>query len=253
MALGQSAGQFSGNAQIELLGGRKAKLLRDFSYRDPANRLWRARKDYVSDGASIPEILWSLEGGPWAGSYRDAAIIHDFYCEDMSRSWEDTHDVFYDAMRSRGISEWEATRKHWAVYYLGPRWDATHRWTSVFGIGKRRRDDDSPGPRMTQSQALAVRIAEQRFFNLQAVEFASANNRLLAVGPDAFIVEEEPPRATFDFAAEVEQAEMRVDELATINDEGQVLVPPAELIFDRSEILTAPELSAEPMIGPGEL
>ena len=132
-------GEFSGNARVELLSGRKIKLITEFSYKDPSGKVWKVPEGYVSDGASIPRVLWSAVGGPLDGAYRDAALIHDFYCDVMEHSWEQTHRVFFDGMITKGLSIAEATKKFWAVFYFGPRWDSQYRWTGVMQLNKRPR------------------------------------------------------------------------------------------------------------------
>jgi hypothetical protein len=67
-------------------------------------------------------MLWSIAGGPFEGKYRNAAIIHDYYCVLQSRPWRDTHLVFYNAMRAADVEERQAKLMYGAVYYFGPRW-----------------------------------------------------------------------------------------------------------------------------------
>jgi hypothetical protein len=60
---------------------------------------WNVPNGYKTDGASVPAALWALYP-PFTGSYRSAAVIHDYYCDNKERSWQDTHKVFYFAMRA---------------------------------------------------------------------------------------------------------------------------------------------------------
>jgi hypothetical protein len=84
---------------------------------------WPVPAEIELDGASIPKALWSLIGGPFEGRYRDASIVHDYYCAARTRGWRDTHRVFYEAMRSSGESAAKAKIMYYAVYRFGPRWD----------------------------------------------------------------------------------------------------------------------------------
>ncbi len=77
------------------------------------------------DGASIPQALWSLIGGPFEGKYRDASVIHDYYCDVRLKSWRTVHRVFYNAMRVSGVSEARAKLMYAAVFFGGPRWSDT--------------------------------------------------------------------------------------------------------------------------------
>jgi hypothetical protein len=54
-----------------------------------------------------------------------AAVIHDYWCKIKSRSWENVHRIFYEAMLTDGVPEAQAKAMYLAVYYRGPRW---HPW-----------------------------------------------------------------------------------------------------------------------------
>ena len=69
----------------------------------------------------MPSALWALYP-PFTGNYRSAAVIHDFYCDNKERSWQDTHMVFYFAMRAAHVDEKTAKIMYVAVYLFGPRW-----------------------------------------------------------------------------------------------------------------------------------
>jgi hypothetical protein len=56
-------------------GGREMRLLRSVTYTDPAGVAWNAPEGFVTDGASIPRVFWSIVGGPFEGPYRSAAVI----------------------------------------------------------------------------------------------------------------------------------------------------------------------------------
>ena len=120
-------GRFPTSAKVEFISegkgaGRLMRLLEDFSYIDPQGTVWTARKGYETDGASIPKAVWSLVGGPFEGLYRDAAIIHDWYCYKKDKPWRDVHRVFYYASRAAGVQELEAKKLYLAVRIGGPKW-----------------------------------------------------------------------------------------------------------------------------------
>ena len=52
--------------------GRDMYLLRDCIYEDPKHYKWTASVESKVNGASIPQIFWSLIGGPYEGLYRNA-------------------------------------------------------------------------------------------------------------------------------------------------------------------------------------
>lgn len=101
--------------------GRKVTLLQPYAFVDPTGTEWDVPDGYKTDGASVPTALWALYP-PFTGNYRSAAVIHDYYCDTMSRSWQDTHKVFYYAMRAANVDEKTAKIMYGAVYLFGPRW-----------------------------------------------------------------------------------------------------------------------------------
>lgn len=108
---------------ILLDDGRKAKLIEPISYHQRDGTQWPVPADANLDGASIPRPLWSIIGGPFEGKYRNASIVHDRYCDTEERSWQDTHRMFYDAMRCSGVDSVKARVMFYAVYRFGPRWE----------------------------------------------------------------------------------------------------------------------------------
>jgi Protein of unknown function (DUF1353) len=121
-ALGESFGHYIGKFVAEFADdGRKVTLLEPFGYVDPAGKEWNVPDGYKTDGASVPAALWALYP-PFTGNYRSAAVIHDFYCDNKERSWQDTHMVFYFAMRASHVDEKTAKLMYVAVYLFGPRW-----------------------------------------------------------------------------------------------------------------------------------
>ena len=67
-------------------------------------------KDFVSDAATIPRLLWPLF--PPDGPYLRAAVIHDYlYSIDCPRWLSDA--VFRNVMRVDGVALW----RRWLVFY----------------------------------------------------------------------------------------------------------------------------------------
>lgn len=102
--------------------GRTMTLLEDFVYVDPAGVEWKAPKGSQVNGASIPQFLWSVMGGPYEGKYRNASVVHDVECDVKKRDWLSVHRMFYGAMTCSGVEELQAKVMYWAVYQCGPRW-----------------------------------------------------------------------------------------------------------------------------------
>jgi len=119
-----SHGTFSGEPKTQWLTDpnqpdRNMRLLEDFSFTDPMGKKWMTPKDYVVDGASIPQALWTTVGSPYTGDYRRASIVHDKACDDAvndpaARRAADR--MFYQACRAGGCSIEQAT-----LLYIGVR------------------------------------------------------------------------------------------------------------------------------------
>lgn len=103
--------------------GRNMYLLGDYAFVDNAGSTWNVPKGAEVDGASIPRMFWSLMGGPFEGKYRDASVIHDYFCSVRTRPWKAVDRMFYEAMIVSGVAETEAKVMYLAVVWAGPRWD----------------------------------------------------------------------------------------------------------------------------------
>lgn len=115
-------GHFKGTPVASFLpDGRNLKLERPFGYVDPKGNPWDVPAGTVTDGASVPRVFW-ITHPPFTGKYRSAAIVHDYYCQKQTRSWRETHLMFYSAMRAGGVVEQTAKVMYAAVYTFGPRW-----------------------------------------------------------------------------------------------------------------------------------
>jgi hypothetical protein len=118
-------GEYRGKLISEWLAdGRRMKLLEPLEYIDPSGRRWLVPSGTVVDGASIPQVFWSVIGAPFSGPYRNASVVHDYFCDTRSRPYPDVHRVFYDAMKTSGVAERKAWVMYKAVENFGPRWDA---------------------------------------------------------------------------------------------------------------------------------
>lgn len=99
----------------------------EFRFKDPNGMMWHAPAGAEVDGASIPQVFWSIIGGPFEGAYINASVIHDHYCRSKERTAHDTHRNFYYGMRALDVPEWKATLMHWAVETFGPSWKLEKR------------------------------------------------------------------------------------------------------------------------------
>lgn len=114
---------------------RDCVLLTEIRFRDSNCRTWIAHKDKVTDGASIPQCLWFLIGGPYEGHHRDGALCHDDAYGDAPAAQQSlwlatfSHDracadrMMYQASRTKGTPWWKA-----ALIYLGLRFGGGLAW-----------------------------------------------------------------------------------------------------------------------------
>ena len=131
-------GRFRGPPHFEWLGdGRLMRTLADYAFVDAQDRTWPVPAGAVIDGASIPRGLWSIAGGPFEGSYRNASVIHDWYCDIRTRPWLDVHRMFHEAMLASGVPPGKASRMYFAVYLGGPRWSEACIANTLLATGGR--------------------------------------------------------------------------------------------------------------------
>jgi hypothetical protein len=129
-------GRFSGDPAVVLLkDGQKVRLAAPFHFSGPTGVDWSVPAGVVVDGASIPQQFWSFIGGPFEGRYRNASIVHDYYCDVRTRSWRDVHRVFYDAMIAGGVERTKAKIMYFAVWRFGPRWEIVNQGNNANGNG----------------------------------------------------------------------------------------------------------------------
>lgn len=117
------AGKFSGEPVLQPTGdGRNMRVVTELTYTDNNGANWTVPAGSITDGASIPSVLWSIVGSPFTGKYLRAAIVHDVFCANRRRPWKQVHRIFYDAMIDAGVSVSQARVMYAAVYGFGPRW-----------------------------------------------------------------------------------------------------------------------------------
>jgi hypothetical protein len=115
---------YEGEPVVKLLpDGRNAQLGADLVIIGPQGVRGAVPAGATVNGASIPRAFWPVIGGPFEGRYRDASIIHDWFCDRRIRTWQATHRVFHDAMIVSGVSAPKAKLMYFAVYWAGPRWE----------------------------------------------------------------------------------------------------------------------------------
>ena len=102
---------------------RKMRILEDANFIDSNGKAWPCPATRLVDGASIPRLLWRVEGSPFVGLHREASVPHDIACEDKTEPHELVHQMYYEALIASGVGKFEAARKYLAVATFGPKWD----------------------------------------------------------------------------------------------------------------------------------
>ncbi len=96
-------------------------LTEEFSYIDPDGNSWDVPEGTWINGATIPRALWSIVGSPYAGDYRLASIVHDFFVgegpnPDVTAAERKAADcMFYYACMDGGCSKYFAGMLYIAV------------------------------------------------------------------------------------------------------------------------------------------
>jgi hypothetical protein len=117
------AGRFTGELHFTRTASGAFRLTQEFGYIAPDDVAWPVDSGMQTDGASIPRVLWTLVGDPFSGPYLPAAVIHDWYCDIRTRSYRDTHRMFYHAMITSGTPRTQARIMYAGVLYGGPKWN----------------------------------------------------------------------------------------------------------------------------------
>jgi len=72
-------------------------------------------KGFLTDGASIPRVLWSVVGSPYQPRFIAAAVYHDWACK-HSFNVAEMSEVFRLILKSSNVSSLRANAMHKAVY-----------------------------------------------------------------------------------------------------------------------------------------
>ena len=119
---------YKGTPTLQPKGG-KYKLVSSLSvvYKDSADNIKAVLvpEGYVTDGASIPRILWEEIGSPFDPRFMTAAIVHDWHCNIRdgeipsihkdSISVDEMSTLFFELLRHEGVGKLKASAMERAV------------------------------------------------------------------------------------------------------------------------------------------
>jgi hypothetical protein len=108
------------------LARHRHELEEDCVYWTKAGEIIVTKKGFITDGASIPRIAWSLIGSPMRGKYVNSAFIHDDLYKRGLYSRKKTDDIFLEAMEMLGVN-WLRRKIMWVAVRLGA-WIAWNRY-----------------------------------------------------------------------------------------------------------------------------
>ena len=109
---------------VQPIAKDKFRVYKDLSYRDI-----NIPKGFVTNGANIPRLFWSLFP-PNSPEYLSAVVVHDFMCANVAQyGYEKADRYFYDAMLEIGVPKWKAK-----LFYFWVKW--YHRF-KVFKNGRK--------------------------------------------------------------------------------------------------------------------
>jgi len=103
--------------KLEYEGGGKYRLLEDFCFND-----YCVPAGFVTDGASIPKVLWSVIGSPMTGKYVPVAVLHDYLYSKKcvyDVSFKKANLIFYAGMLKVGVNRFKAFLMYKAVCLFG--------------------------------------------------------------------------------------------------------------------------------------
>lgn len=93
----------------------------------------KINKDFVSDGCTIPRLLWTVLGCPHNQEYLPASLIHDWllcHPQEINRDRNLSSRIFRQVLLNEGVERWKAQLMYLAVELC--------QWVRNFKTGKWR-------------------------------------------------------------------------------------------------------------------
>ena len=104
------------------------KLFDPLIYIDSDGKEWILKRETKSDGHSIPKLLRSVAGSPFATKYPKSAWFHDFWCKTGIIPRREADKKYKQMMKEEGANKFQQVRN-----YAGVRTGAFFNWiTSPF-------------------------------------------------------------------------------------------------------------------------
>ncbi len=87
-------------------GKHSWELTANFKYINPPISVI-VPKGFLTDGGSLPRIVWTLIGSPWSGRYPKACVPHDWHYWSQTITRKEADRQFLDGMEILGVSWWK--------------------------------------------------------------------------------------------------------------------------------------------------
>jgi hypothetical protein len=113
--------QFKGDVILEELGNDSWRLQDDFSYEDDHIKVI-IKSDFITDGASIPKLFWSIVGNPLENDLLKPAIIHDGLYTLMQLKRLECDKLLREMLLFNGTSK----VKSYLIYYIVRLFGGSH-------------------------------------------------------------------------------------------------------------------------------
>jgi hypothetical protein len=110
--------QFNGDIILEELDNGSWRLQDDFSYEDDYIQV-TIKSNFITDGASIPKLFWSVVGNPLENDLLKPAIIHDGLYNLMHQPRLECDKLLKEMLLFNGTSKMKAYFIYYAVRLFG--------------------------------------------------------------------------------------------------------------------------------------
>ena len=112
---------FTKDLTITRIGKKRWCVSRTFKYYigyEGSNNVIIVPKGFITDGASIPRIFWTIVGHPFS-EFAQAAVLHDFLYDRRIYTRKRSDEIFYEAMGVLKVSKWKRMVMYQAVRRFG--------------------------------------------------------------------------------------------------------------------------------------
>jgi hypothetical protein len=110
--------QFNGDIILEEIKNGFWKLQDDFSYENDYIKV-TVKSDFITDGASIPKMFWSVIGNPLSDYLLKPSIIHDGLYTLMQLPRAACDDLLKEMLLFNGVSRVKVLLIYYTVRLLG--------------------------------------------------------------------------------------------------------------------------------------